>query len=94
MIRIRTDPDPVSNHGVSVIYPAKTNKFKFRICVERVTRIANSIEPFTSLYFDDQAALLKENADLLVSLRGAIFFDSKKNGVDQVLLSMGEGKGT
>jgi len=63
----------------------------YRICVERVTRIANSIEPFTSLYFDDQAALLKENADLLVSLRGAIFFDSKKNGVDQVLLSMGEG---
>jgi len=63
----------------------------YRICVERVTRIANSMELFTSLYFDDRAALLKENADLLVSLRGAIFFDSKKNGVDQVLLSMGEG---
>jgi hypothetical protein len=39
----------------------------------------------------DQTALLKENADLLVSMRGAIFFDMKKKGVDQVLISMGEG---
>ena len=63
----------------------------FRICVERVTRIANSIETFKSLVHDDQSALLKENADLLVSLRGAMFFDSSKKGVDQVLLSMGAG---
>ena len=35
---------------------------------------------------------LQENADLLVSLRGAIFFDSKKKGVDQVLISMGIGE--
>ena len=34
----------------------------------------------------------QENADLLVSLRGAIFFDSKKKGVDQVLISMGIGE--
>lgn len=40
----------------------------------------------------DQTALLKENADLLVSMRGAIFFDARKRGVDQVLISMGEGK--
>ena len=37
-------------------------------------------------------ALAQENADLLVSLRGAIFFDSKKKGVDQVLISMGVGE--
>ena len=30
--------------------------------------------------------------DLLVSLRGAIFFDSRKKGVNQVLISMGIGK--
>ena len=30
--------------------------------------------------------------DLLVSLRGAIFFDSRKKGVNQVLISMGIGQ--
>jgi hypothetical protein len=40
----------------------------------------------------DQTALLKENADLLVSMRGAIFFDNNKRGVDQIIISMGYGK--
>jgi hypothetical protein len=61
----------------------------YRLSVERVTRIAHNLECFTDLPKCDQNALLKENADLLVSLRGAIFFDSKKKGVDQVLISMG-----
>ena len=44
------------------------------------------------LRIDDATKIgLQENADLLVSLRGAIFFDSKKKGVDQVLISMGIG---
>ena len=34
----------------------------------------------------------QENADLLVSMRGAIFFDSRKKGVNQVLISMGIGE--
>eukprot|EP00092_Neocalanus_flemingeri_P045881 GFUD01051470.1.p1 GENE.GFUD01051470.1~~GFUD01051470.1.p1 ORF type:complete len:682 (-),score=136.96 GFUD01051470.1:677-2722(-) len=61
----------------------------YRLQVERITRIANSLRCFTELKKVDQVTLLKENADLLVSLRGALFFDKKKKGVDQVLSSMG-----
>ena len=53
------------------------------------SRIANSLPCFTSLVHEDQVALLKENADLIVSLRGAIFFDKKKKGMDQILSSIG-----
>jgi len=61
----------------------------YRLTVERITRIANHLDCFADLPMMDQSSLLKENADLLVSLRGAIFFDSKKKGVNQVLISMG-----
>jgi len=61
----------------------------YRLTVERVTRIANNLDCYGSLPKADQNSLLKENADLLVSMRGAIFFDSKKKGVNQVLISMG-----
>merc|ERR1719290_49038 len=61
----------------------------YRLTIERITRIANSLAQFTGLPRSDQNCLLKENADLLVSLRGAIFFDSRKKGVNQVLISMG-----
>jgi len=61
----------------------------YRLTVERITRIANNLETFGSLPKFDQNSLLKENADLLVSMRGAIFFDSRKKGVNQVLISMG-----
>jgi len=61
----------------------------YRLQVERITRISNSLKCFTNLSKVDQVTLLKENADLLVSLRGAIFFDKKKKGVDQVMSSMG-----
>jgi len=61
----------------------------YNITIERITKIANNLEIFTNLPFEDRTSLLKENADLLVSLRGAIFFDSRKKGVNQVLISMG-----
>jgi len=61
----------------------------YRLTVERVQRIANSLDMFQDLDLMDQHSLLKENADLLVSLRGAIFFDSRKKGVNQVLMSLG-----
>ena len=64
----------------------------YRLTIERITRIANSLAQFTGLPRSDQNCLLKENADLLVSLRGAIFFDSRKKGVNQVLISMGIGE--
>ena len=63
----------------------------FRLIVERINRIANHQASFKSLSDSDQESLLRENANLLVSLRGAIFFDSRKNGAQQVLLSMGLG---
>ena len=50
----------------------------YRLQVERITRIANSLQCFTNLQKDDQVAILKENADLFVSLCGAIFFDKNK----------------
>jgi hypothetical protein len=61
----------------------------YRLSVDRMTRIAKSLDAFNRLTMLDQEALLKENADLLVSLRGAIFFESRKKGIDQVLVSMG-----
>ena len=64
----------------------------YKLTVERVKKIADHLDCFTSLASVDQTSLLKENADLLVSLRGAIFFDSRKRGVNQVLISMGVGK--
>ena len=64
----------------------------YRLTVERITRIANNLNCFVDLPIMDQSRLLKENADLLVSLRGAIFFDSRKKGVNQVLISMGIGE--
>merc|ERR1711994_569503 len=51
--------------------------------------MGNNLETFGSLPKFDQNSLLKENADVLVSMRGAIFFDSRKKGVNQVLISMG-----
>jgi len=76
-----------SMFGVQVSSSAALQGYKLQ--VERITRIANSLPAFTNLVKADQNALLKENADLIVSLRGAIFFDKKKKGIDQILSSMG-----
>ena len=56
----------------------------YRLSVDRITRIAKNLDAFNRLDITDQELLLKENADLLVSLRGAIFFESRKKGIDQV----------
>jgi len=61
----------------------------YRLTVERMTRIAQNNNLFSELPKSDQDLLFKENADQMVSLRGAIFFDSKKKGVNQVLISIG-----
>ena len=79
-----------SMFGIPVSTSAAINGY--RLSVERITRIAHNLDCFTDLPKNDQNNLLKENADLLVNLRGAIFFDSKKKGVDQVLISMGIGE--
>ena len=52
----------------------------------QVHKVATAFDPFSKLNMRTQAALLKHNADLVVSLRGAIFFESRKQGLDQVNL--------
>ena len=64
----------------------------YKLTVVRIQKIADHLDTFKGLTTNDQTILLKENADLLVSLRGAIFFDSRKKGVNQVLVSMGVGE--
>jgi len=76
-----------SMFGIPVSTSAAINGY--RLTVERITRIAHNLECFTDLHKTDQSHLLMENADLLVNLRGAIFFDSRKKGVNQILISMG-----
>lgn len=76
-----------SMFGVQISTSSALQAYKLQ--VERITRIANSLPCFTNLTSADQVTLLKENADLIVSLRGAIFFDKKKKGMDQILSSIG-----
>ena len=60
----------------------------YRLMVQRVTRVAKNFTDFTTLSGNVQGVLLKHNADLVVSLRGAAFFTMKK-GLDQILTSLG-----
>ena len=64
----------------------------YRMIIERVTKLADNLPAFIDLTREDRDNLLKENADLVVSLRGAVFFDPNKNGTEQVLLSIGLGE--
>ena len=41
-------------------------------------------DAFINLPHTAQSALLKHNADMIVSLRGAVFFEKRKGGLDQV----------
>jgi hypothetical protein len=41
-------------------------------------------DAFINLPHGAQSALLKNNADMIVSLRGAVFFEKRKGGLDQV----------
>nr|AID52839.1 nuclear receptor [Tigriopus japonicus] len=61
----------------------------YRLMIQRVTKVAQGFEPFNRLDRHAQKALLKTNADLMVSLRGGVFFDEKKKGIDQILFSLG-----
>ena len=77
-----------SMFGIPISSSAAINGYK--LCVQRVFKIARSLEEFQLLANEDKESLLKVNADLLVCLRGAIFFDTRKSGKDQVLVSMGD----
>jgi len=61
----------------------------YRLMIQRVTRVAQGLDSFINLPCKVQSMLLKQNADLIVSLRGAVFFEKRKGGLDQILISMG-----
>ena len=61
----------------------------YRLMIQRVTRVAQSFNDFLDLPAITQTTLLKNNADMIVSLRGAVFFEIKKQGLDQILSSLG-----
>ncbi|TRY67719.1 hypothetical protein TCAL_02933 [Tigriopus californicus] len=61
----------------------------YRLMIQRVTKVAQGFDEFRELPIPDQTSLLKSNADLMVSLKGAVFFDKRNMGIDQILFSMG-----
>lgn len=61
----------------------------YRLMIQRVTKVAQGFDEFRDLPLEDQTTLLKSNADLMVSLKGAVFFDKRNMGIDQILFSMG-----
>jgi len=61
----------------------------YRLMIQRINRVATGFGPFESLNLKSQSVLLKHNADLVVSLRGAVFMEVNKQGLDQIVLSLG-----
>ena len=55
----------------------------------RIERVALNLSEFQQLHPATQHALLRHNTDLIVSLRGAVFFDQAKRGLDQIIISLG-----
>ena len=67
---------------------AKAAMDAYRLMTERVACVAQHFKDFINLPCRIQKVLLKHNADLIVSLRGAVFFQMEK-GLDQILSSLG-----
>jgi len=68
---------------------AKAAMTAYKLMIQRVTRVAQNFTDFLELPSTAQTTLLKNNADMIVSLRGAVFFEMKKQGLDQILSSLG-----
>ena len=62
----------------------------YRLVLERVTKVAQGLEHFGQLSGPVQEALLKKNADLMVCIQCAAFFDNAKGGFEQLMASMGQ----
>ena len=60
-----------------------------RLAIQRVNKVATALSTFKALNFQTQSALLKHNADSIVSLLGAVFFEKTKQGLDQIILALG-----
>jgi hypothetical protein len=61
----------------------------YRLMIQRVHKVATGFDPFVGLTQRSQSFLLKHNADLIVSLRGAVFFETRKQGLDQIVITLG-----
>ena len=70
---------------------AKTAMCAYRLMLHRVTVVANNFDDFINLPNSVQETLLRYNADMIVSLRAAQFFQMKRQGKDQILSSIGMG---
>jgi hypothetical protein len=70
---------------------AKTAMSAYQLMLKRVTIVATRFTEFSNLPFSVQQCLLQHNADMVVSLRGAQFFQLKQQGKDQILCSLGAG---
>ena len=51
----------------------------YRLMIQRVARVAQNFSDFLDLPTIAQTTLLKNNADMIVSLRGAVFFEMKNH---------------
>lgn len=67
----------------------KSSITAYRLMIQRINRVASGFGPFQSLNLKSQTVLLKHNADLVVSLRGAVFMEVNKQGLDQIVSSLG-----
>ena len=75
-----------SMFGISV--SANSAMSAYRLMRQRVARVAKNFGGFSDLNINAQEKLLKHNADLIISLRGAVFFEMK-TGFDQIFTSLG-----
>ena len=57
--------------------------------IRRVVHVAQNFDKFMAFPSVTQTHLLKKNADAIVSLQGSVFFQKKKQGMDQILMALG-----
>ena len=76
-----------SAYGTS--FNAQTTMFAYRVMIHRVHRVARNFSRFNVLPLEIQDVLLRKNSDLIVSLHGAAFFQFQKEGLEQILGSLG-----
>ena len=68
---------------------AKSATIAYRIILQRVILIAKQFAWFSNLPEKVQDALLQHNADMIINLRAAVFFQKHKQGLDQIRYSVG-----
>ena len=57
--------------------------------LHRIVRVAQNFDNFSDLPSSTQKYLLTKNAHVIFSLQEAVFFQKKRQGVDQILSSLG-----